>query len=161
MQAESLYDIENEGPGIRVLPPVIFLVAVVTAFVAQWLMPISLLPDWLRFTAGPLLILASVAIMPSILRRFSKAETPFDVRKPATALVTDGPFRISRNPGYLAMVALCMGIALVADNLWLLILLVPTMLVLNRVVILPEEQHLEKRFGDAYQSYKARVRRWL
>ena len=81
--------------------------------------------------------------------------------RPAIALVTGGPFRFSRNPLYLSLTTLYLGITLYFDALWLLIMLVPVLAFVHWRIVLREERYLEARFGDAYRAYKARVRRWF
>ena len=89
------------------------------------------------------------------------ANTPFDVRKPSTEIVTSGVFQRSRNPIYLGMLLLYTGIAILANSLWILILVLPFAIILQKGVIEPEEAYLEQKFGDEYLRYKARVRRWI
>jgi protein-S-isoprenylcysteine O-methyltransferase Ste14 len=76
-------------------------------------------------------------------------------------LVTDGPFRYTRNPAYLAFAVIYVGIASVANALWAILLLPATLFVIRRGVIEREERYLEREFGEEYLSYKARVRRWV
>jgi protein-S-isoprenylcysteine O-methyltransferase Ste14 len=149
------------NPGIRVIPPIIFLVALGVAFLADWMWPIQLLPDAVRYTLGPALVTASFAVMPWVLGAFKRAQTPFNTRRAAVSLVRDGPFRYSRNPGYLAMSVLCVGIAVLTSNVWIPFALVAALAFLHRHVILAEERHLEALFSDDYRAYKGHVRRWL
>jgi len=81
--------------------------------------------------------------------------------RPATALVTGGPFRFSRNPLYLSLITLYVGITLLFDALWPLILLVPVLAFVHWGIVKREEHYLELKFGDAYRDYKTRVRRWI
>jgi len=81
--------------------------------------------------------------------------------RPATALVTGGPFRFSRNPLYVSLIALYLGITLLFDALWPLILLIPVLAFVHWGIVLREERYLELKFGDAYRDYKTRVRRWI
>jgi protein-S-isoprenylcysteine O-methyltransferase Ste14 len=81
--------------------------------------------------------------------------------KPATALAVHGPYRYTRNPMYLAMTIFYLGLTLLVNTLWPLVLLPAVLLVVQRGVINREERYLERTFGDAYRAYKARVRRWL
>jgi protein-S-isoprenylcysteine O-methyltransferase Ste14 len=76
-------------------------------------------------------------------------------------LVTEGAFGYSRNPGYLGLIILGIGVAILFDNPWTLLALVPAVFVIHREVILKEEEILERDFGDEYRAYKARVRRWI
>jgi protein-S-isoprenylcysteine O-methyltransferase Ste14 len=81
--------------------------------------------------------------------------------RPATALITEGPFRFTRNPLYLSLALLYLGIALGLGVLWPIVLLPALMLLVQQLVVLREEAYLESRFGDAYRTYRKRVRRWL
>ena len=108
-----------------------------------------------------IVVIVSVLIMPPVLRRFRRAATPFDVRKAASTLITDGPYRFSRNPAYQSLKLLYVGIGLFLNNGWVLILVVPVLLVMDLWVVRREEEHLEAKFGNEYRNYKAEVRRWL
>ncbi len=99
--------------------------------------------------------------MPLVLRRFSRAGTTFNVSKPASALITEGPYRFSRNPSYVSLTLLYLGIGILLNNGWILILVAPVFLVMDLWVVRREERHLEARFGEEFLRYKAAVRRWL
>lgn len=92
---------------------------------------------------------------------FRRAGTTPDPRGDVTVFVTAGPFRFSRNPMYLTNVILQIGVALVLDNAWILLLVPVTWLVLDRVVIAGEERYLAAKYGSAFDEYRRRVRRWL
>ena len=81
--------------------------------------------------------------------------------QPSLAIVTDGPFRFSRNPMYLATTGLYLGITLLVNTPWPLILLSPMLLVLHWGVVRREERYLEAKFGEPYRAYKSRVGRWV
>jgi protein-S-isoprenylcysteine O-methyltransferase Ste14 len=92
--------------------------------------------------------------------QFRRAGTDVRPDQPTTALVTDGIYRYSRNPLYIAQALIYAGIALAADSLWALALLVPTLIVIRYGVIAREEAYLERKFSDDYRRYKTAVRRW-
>ena len=148
-------------PGIRIPPPVIYLAALAIGFVLNYLWPMSPFPGSTGYVIGSVVILLSVLIMPPVLRRFRRAGTTFDVRKPASVLITDGPYRFSRNPSYVALTLMYLGIGIHLNIGWILILVAPVFLVMNLWVVRKEERHLEARFGEQYSRYKATVRRWL
>jgi protein-S-isoprenylcysteine O-methyltransferase Ste14 len=79
--------------------------------------------------------------------------------RPTTALVVRGPYRVSRNPMYLGFTLFCIGFSLWINTLWPLAVLPIVLAILNRGVILREEEYLDRREG--YGSYRARVRCWL
>ena len=87
--------------------------------------------------------------------------TTLDVDKPVSSLVEDGPFRYSRNPGYLSLTMLYAGIAILRNALWAILLLPLLLLVTQCELIEREERYLQRTFGEEYLPYKRRVRRWV
>lgn len=110
---------------------------------------------------GGLLIVGTLVAMPGILVKFRRNKTPFDVRKDPSVLITSGLFKLSRNPSYVALLILCVGIGIILSNLWVLICLVPAGIIIDRFVIPEEEHRLDKAFGKEYRTYKSTVRRWV
>jgi protein-S-isoprenylcysteine O-methyltransferase Ste14 len=142
-------------------PPLICLATLLisVAFNAIW-PPVSI-QDHLRYVFGSLLIFGSLLAMRSILVKFRCLNTTFDVRKSPSVLIKVGLYRLSRNPLYVALVVLFIGLGVVMSNLWVPILLVPATAIIVRYVIPEEERRLESAFGDRYRAYKSQVRRWL
>jgi len=110
---------------------------------------------------GVVCVLVSFPLALLTLRALSRAHTSVDPVKPTTALVTEGPYRYSRNPIYVALTLLYLGVAFLVNALWILLLVVPVLLVMRYGVIAREEAYLTRKFGDAYRQYTAQVRRWL
>lgn len=123
--------------------------------------PVKFLIRGLATPLGILIILGAISIGALAVREMFAAQTPIDVRKASTRIVTSGVFQKSRNPIYLGMVLLCAGVAFLVDSLWLLILVPLLAAVLQKGVIEPEESYLEQNFGEEYLRYKAKVRRWI
>ena len=151
----------KDAPEVIALPPLIYLAFLAAGILLDYIFPVAVLPDRLQYPMGLALIAAAAIAMPFVLHRFRKAGTSFDVRKPTSALVTGGPYRFSRNPGYLSLTLLYAGIGVAADSLWIVGLLVPVLAVMHCGVILREERYLERKFGEDYLRYKRSVRRWL
>lgn len=146
---------------VHVLPPLIPLVALAAGVAAHFAFPVGIAPDSLARPTGIVLIVASFALVIAAARELARARTAFDVRKPSTALVASGVFRLSRNPVYFSMMLLCAGIALTVNSLAILLLSLPAGSALCLLAIRPEESYLEGKFGAAYLTYKANVRRWV
>jgi protein-S-isoprenylcysteine O-methyltransferase Ste14 len=148
-------------PGIRVLPPLVYILGLILGYGLEKLWPVlDVRWQWsIEIAIG--LICLSVLLVAPVLVSFRRAATPFDVRKTATSLVTDGPNRYTRNPGYLALTLLYIGIAILMWSVWVLALIVPVLIVVNYEVIRKEERHLESQFGEEYLRYKSKVRRWI
>src|SRR5215510_13249591 len=146
---------------VLILPPLLYGAAFVIGLLLHWASPVHILPSTLVRGIGVVCVLVSLPLALATFRALSRAHTPADPLKPTTALVTEGPFRYSRNPIYVALTLLYLGVALLINALWILLLVVPVLLVIRYGVIAREEAYLTRKFGEAYRQYTAQVRRWL
>ena len=151
----------TQNTGLKLPPPIIYATALFLGLVLNYLFPITLLSDVWRYSVGIALLIVSGANIPLVIIRYKKLKTPFNVRKPATALITDGPNRYSRNPGYLSLTLLYLGIGFILNNIWILGLSIPVISGMDLWIIRREESHLEAVFGKEYLRYKSAVRRWI
>jgi protein-S-isoprenylcysteine O-methyltransferase Ste14 len=153
---------DTPATGIRVIPPLLFLAAFLIAWGFHWLWPLSLgLPLWPRAVAGLIVTLAALVAFLHLLFAFRRVGASYETVSLPKTLVTGGLYRWSRNPGYVDLIVLGIGIAIFFDNWWVIILMVPAIVIVRQEAILKEEALLEAAFGDEYRQYKARVRRWL
>ena len=150
----------RDVPGVIAPPPLIYLAGLGLGFGLEALLPSASFPGWLSWSLGSALVLSGVVLAVSFIRTFRHAGTPVSPGEPATALITTGPYRLSRNPGYLGMALAYVGIAVLSGAVWVLAALVPVLFLVDRGVIRREERYLERRFGDDYLRYKSRARRW-
>ena len=136
---------ERQTPGIRLRPPLVYAVSLFIGMGIEQSVPLVSIPGaWRAGPAVVLIALAGLLIAPTVMR-FRKADTPFfDFRKPVTTLITDGPYRYSRNPGYLALTLLYLGVGVLLSSAWVCVLVVPTLLIINVAVVRKEEQHLDR-----------------
>jgi protein-S-isoprenylcysteine O-methyltransferase Ste14 len=151
----------GDSPNVVAPPPLIYLAGLALGFGLDAVLPSASLPDWVAWPLGGLMILAGGFLAASFVGAFRRAGTAVNPAQPATALVTSGPYRLSRNPGYLGMALVCAGIAILSGALWILATLVPTVIVIDRGVIRREERYLSRKFGDEYLRYMRRTRRWV
>jgi len=150
-----------DNPGVVAPPPLIYAGALALGLVANRLYQIAFLPRAVSRVLGLPLVFGGLAIGLLGFREMRRAETNVDPYKPATAIVTEGPYRFTRNPLYLGMTLVHSGITALFNALPAAMLLPLVLAVLRRGVIEREERYLERKFGDEYLAYKARVRRWL
>ncbi len=154
---------DPDSPHVIILPPLLYVLALAAGLLLSWAAPLPPLA-----TLGVTLVALGVTLVGlgvllaawgrSVMER---AGTNVNPMLPTTALVTTGPFRRSRNPLYVALTLMYVGLGLLTNSLWVLALLVPVLLILHNGVVRREERYLEAKFGDAYRSYRARVRRYL
>ena len=146
---------------VAVFPPALVGGSALLAFVLQRVAPRRVLPAGIARVLGVALTTSSVALALAAFRQFHMAHTPFDVREPTTAVVTSGVYAYTRNPMYLAMMLMYVGIGSLANSRWHWLLAPPTAVALQLAVIAREEAYLERKFGAEYVNYKQHVRRWL
>ncbi len=81
--------------------------------------------------------------------------------KPSPELLFQGPYRFTRNPMYVGMTLLQLGLGLALNNLWISLLSPVSLLVVHFLAVVPEEKYLSEKFGDSYRAYLTKVRRYL
>ena len=143
------------------MPPLLYGVALAAGFLLQWIAGRPILPSSVRYWVGGVVLASGVVLALWGRRVMERAGTNVNPTLPTTALVATGPFRFSRNPLYVALTLIYVGLALLANALWVLVLIVPVLLVMHYGVVRREERYLEAKFGDAYRAYCSRVRRYL
>jgi protein-S-isoprenylcysteine O-methyltransferase Ste14 len=151
----------RDTAGVVAPPPLIFLTGLAVGFGLEALLPGTSLPGILRWVGGGVLVVAGVALLATFNPAFPRRGTAVEPWKPTTAIVTTGPYRLTRNPAYLGMALVYIGIALLAGALWVLVPLPVVLIVIDRMVIALEERYLERKFGREYLDYKDGVRRWV
>lgn len=108
-----------------------------------------------------MLVAITVFIAFWTIREFRLAATSPSPYKSSTAIISSGPFGITRNPLYVGLNLIMLGVGFWFNSLWVLLALPPTFLVLLFGVVLREERYLEQKFGKEYLDYKNSVRRWV
>ncbi len=160
-QTQTERSTSSDHPNVAVNPLALYLFSILAGMLLQWLRPLPLPSGTVGIIAGLLLILGGVVLARRANQEFDWQGTHVNPDFPATAVVTTGPFRYSRNPMYLALTVIQIGVGLALGSLWLLITLFPALIILHFGVIAREEAYLETKFGQVYQAYKAAVRRWI
>lgn len=147
--------------GVIAPPPLIYLGALGVGVALDRAVPSRSLPSTVAVPIGAASIVAGSGLLGSFLRAFRRAQTPVDPYTPSKTIVTDGPYRLTRNPAYLGMALTYAGIAIISNKLWALVPLPVAIALIDRGVIAREERYLEQKFGKPYVDYKRRVRRWV
>ena len=147
---------------VVIRPPLAWALAVSAAFALDWLMPLPFVPaaapaGWL----GGAVLVVALALFAWAITTVTRAGSNVPTNRPTIAIVATGPYRFTRNPIYFGMMLALAGLAIAFDSAWLLLVLAPFALVIRYGVVAREEAYLERRFGEVYRRYCARVRRWL
>ena len=152
---------DSEHAPVRVPAPFIYAGFIGAALLLQMLLPLSAPMPGITRGAGAAAIIAGLALGILAVMRMRRAHTAVSPHQPVTSLVTDGPFRFTRNPIYLGFFLIFLGFTLLAGTLWGIVLAPLTPITVYRLVIGAEEGYLHGKFADHYAEYKSRVRRWI
>lgn len=150
---------------VVVKPPLLFGGALLLGCLLSWLIPFG--PglgsaNGRALAAGATFALLGLALGIASIHALRQAGTTERIGEGETkAMVESGPYRFTRNPIYIGLTLLYFGLAIMLTSEWMLVLLVPVLVILQRGVVMREEAYLTEKFGDAYKSYQARVPRWL
>src|SRR5499427_9777016 len=156
--SDATQEVANRG---LVRPPLVYGAAIVTGLLLEFGWPLPFLPRLLTALLGSILVVLAVVIFAYAIRTFQTAGTPVPGNKPTTVLVRTGPYRVSRNPIYVAFSLFHLGIASWVNSVWLLATLLAAVALMATVVIPREERYLARWFGADYVEYKRAVRRWF
>ena len=155
-----------KGHGARVVvpPPLLFLAGFLAGIGLGRVVPGDALPPAIvapARVAGIALATAGVLFAFWGIATFRRRKTTILPHRPVSALVAEGPYRVTRNPMYVGFTLLYLGGTALVNSAWPLAFLPVILFVMNAVVIPGEERHLAARFGEPYREYCRRVRRWL
>jgi protein-S-isoprenylcysteine O-methyltransferase Ste14 len=156
-------NIRADVPGVLAPPPLIYLGFLLAGWGLDALLdlPGLGLETNVRRSAAFVLVIAGLLMDGIAAGHFRRAGTAVEPWKPTTALATTGLYGFSRNPIYLGFAVTYVGFGVAMDSALALAFLVPCLLIIDRFVIQREERYLSVKFGETYESYRSRVRRWL
>ncbi|HEX3158684.1 MAG TPA: isoprenylcysteine carboxylmethyltransferase family protein [Gemmatimonadaceae bacterium] len=151
------------NPGVRFPPPLVYAAGIAAGWLVdrRWPLPMTVAEPPVREILADLCFLLWLALMVWAFVTFRRARTSVIPNQPASAIVTNGPYRFTRNPMYVSLVALYLAVTLALDSWWPLLFLPLVVLVIQRAVIAREERYLASAFPADYEAYRRRVRRWL
>jgi protein-S-isoprenylcysteine O-methyltransferase Ste14 len=154
----------SRGPGVRIPPPLFFVAGLLVA----WWLDSRLTFEIARsgagaaqITLGVAAVVVGVGVAAWGVVTYVRARTAIVPIRPARQLVVTGPYRLTRNPMYVGFTSVYVGVALWLNAAWPLVLLPGVLGSLYVLVIRREEQYLSIEFGDAYEAYCRRVRRFV
>lgn len=150
-----------DNAGVIAPPPLIFAVPLAIALYENQSNPFAILPEHYAKIGGEVLTAIGIALLLAAMIQILRAHTALVPNRPTTTLVESWPYSMSRNPIYLSLAIIYIGISIYFNTLWPFLLLPLVLIVVQRGVVDREERYLEGKFGADYIDYKSRVRRWI
>ena len=145
----------------KIMPPTWMLIALVAMLIFHFMLPIAKIVPTLWNLVGLFFLVSGITLNLIADRAFQRIGTTVKPYQESSSLVTGGVFQISRNPMYLGMVLILIGIAVLLRTLSPLLVVIPFAILIDQIYIRVEEQMLTEKFGAKWQAYKAKTRRWL
>ncbi|MGP0094146.1 MAG: methyltransferase family protein [Xanthobacteraceae bacterium] len=143
------------------LPPAYFLASICAILALHFLLPIAQVLPFPWTLLGIAAVISGVALNLVADRAFKHHQTTVKPFELSTSLVTEGVFRLSRNPMYLGMVLILLGIAMVLGTLTPLAVCAAFAVLLHYRFVRMEERMLAEKFGADWRAYSGQVRRWI
>jgi protein-S-isoprenylcysteine O-methyltransferase Ste14 len=151
----------KDSAGVYVPPPLIYVAVFFLSILIQSVIPLN--HSWLQLNSwlGWVLVgLYLIFCIPAIFR-FIVSRTTITTIHPVKNLQTTGIYSISRNPMYLSLLFLYLGIAVFKGNWWTFFLVTLVIFIVQQYIIRREEQYLQRKFGNDFSAYCKKVRRWI
>lgn len=145
----------------KLLPPTYFFLAIVLAVLLHFLLPGRRLVGYPWRLLGLLPVLMGIALNLLADRAFKRGNTTVKPFERSSVLVTGGVFGISRNPMYLSMTLILLGLVVLLGSATPFAVVPFFAVQLDRAFIAPEQRMLEEVFADRFSEYRRRVRRWI
>ena len=155
---------QKDGVSVVVKPPILFLAFLILGTALRFIIKLAIFSGSsisYGYIVGGFIILLGISLRNWAVKTFKKFGETLHHGKSIHKIVTSGPFQFTRNPMYLSFTFIYIGLSMIINTYWLLLLLPIVLISLHSGVILREEEYLEKKFKDQYVSYKSRVRRWF
>ena len=153
----------SKGPGVYIPPPLFYVLIFMASVFIQKKVPISdtLFQSKAIKVVGIILMILALFFLVRSLRQFFLTKNTVILIKPATSLQTTGIYGVTRNPMYVGLAIVYLGITCFIGNWWNIILFPLLILIVQEYIIKREEKYLELEFGKEFEDYKRKVRRWI
>jgi protein-S-isoprenylcysteine O-methyltransferase Ste14 len=145
----------------KIMPPTWLLITIITMLALHFLIPVAWIIPPLWNLAGVILIASGLTLNLRADKAFHAAHTTVKPFEESSSLVTNGVFRISRNPMYLGFVLILTGIAILLRTLSPYLVISAFVVILDKTYVRVEERMLAEKFGASWKHYQSMTRRWL
>jgi len=154
---------KKDSPGVYLPPPLFYVLLFFASILLQHYLPLSrkyFESNGSRNLGFLFIVLGLLSVVPALITFFKSKNTLITIL-PAKSLQQKGIYGVTRNPMYVGLLLVYVGLAFIKGNWWTFILIPLVVWIVTHLVILKEEIYLERAFGQEYEDYKKKVRRWL
>ncbi|HKW62929.1 MAG TPA: isoprenylcysteine carboxylmethyltransferase family protein [Candidatus Acidoferrum sp.] len=152
----------ERGAKVRFPPPLVYLASILLGVAIRYALPLPNPADgFIMRAAGIAVILAGFWLIIEAWKLFKRTGQDPKPWTPSPELLFGGPYRFTRNPMYVGLTCIQVGLGLALSNLWIALLAAFSLLTVHFIAVLPEEKYLAEKFGHSYTGYVIKVRRYL
>jgi protein-S-isoprenylcysteine O-methyltransferase Ste14 len=152
----------EHGARVRFPPPLVYVAFILVGAALAYAVPLPAPgPRYLSVAAGVAIVLAGLWLIADAWKLFRRTGQDPAPWKPSPELVLSGSYRFTRNPMYLGLTCIQVGLGIALNNLWISLLAAFSLLAVHFIAVVPEERYLAGKFGDSYRGYMIKVRRYL
>jgi protein-S-isoprenylcysteine O-methyltransferase Ste14 len=154
---------DERGARVRYPPPLVYLASILLGVGMRYAAgPLAIAAyRYLALTAGVAVFVGGLWLIVGAWKLFKRTGQDPKPWKPTPEIVLSGPYRFTRNPMYLGLTCIQIGVGLALNNLWISLLAAFSLLAVHFIAVVPEEKYLTEKFGDSYRGYLVKVRRYL
>jgi protein-S-isoprenylcysteine O-methyltransferase Ste14 len=153
----------ERGASVHFPPPLVFVSTTLAAIALRYAGLPSNMPgaSLIRVPLGTFILLSAIVLVASARNWFVRTGQRPTPWTPSPELIFEGPYRFTRNPMYLGMTLVQLGLGTILGNFWIALFALPSLLLVHFIAVRPEERYLSSKFGKPYDDYRSRVRRYL
>lgn len=151
----------QDNAGVIAFPPLMFASTLALGLLVRYFLPTPFFPREIVLPTGAILLIIGVLTLRRAMGTMRQNNTTINPSGTTTTIVTAGIYQYTRNPMYLSLTLIYLGISIMFNAWWGLLLLISLLIVVQKGVIEREEKYLTGKFGEEYLSYKTKVRRWV
>ena len=155
---------DSDAARVRFPPPLVYALSLGAGWLVEtfaFTLGVPMPSEMWRFTTAAVPGAAGLAMLAYAAGLFVRSGQNPEPWKTTPSMVVSGIYRWTRNPMYVGMALVQVGIGIWLNNLWMVLLTAASLWCVYRIAVMPEEAYLEEKFGDEYRRYKQAVRRWL
>jgi protein-S-isoprenylcysteine O-methyltransferase Ste14 len=151
----------QDKAGVIIFPPLLYLLVLVTGIIISYFFPYHFIDFSIALPIGIIITFLGIASLILAAKLFRKNKNPVNPSGSTQLIICTGIYKYTRNPMYLGLTTIFIGISTITNAWFSFILLFPLLMICQKGIIEREESYLARKFGNEYLDYQSKVRRWI
>lgn len=152
---------KHDKAGVLIFPPLLYLLVLTTGTLVSYFFPYQFIDFSIALPMGIIITLLGITSLILAANLFRKNKNPVNPSGSTQLIICTGIYKYTRNPMYLGLTIIFIGISTITNSWFSFVLLFPLLMVCQKGIIEREEKYLTRKFGNEYLDYQSKVRRWI